>query len=141
MKRHTLSTAILSLALTLCPPMLFCGKFITASASTNPLTFVEMVSSIGLDSARGVTLSSDGKHLYVTGSADDAVAVFYRSPTSGRLDFVEVKRDGEGGINELDGAVDVAVSADGRNVYVVSYFDDALTVFSRDYDSGKLTLV
>lgn len=39
----------------------------------------------------------------------------------------------------LDGAADVAVSPDGKSVYVPSFYDSRLAVFSRDPLSGALT--
>ena len=44
--------------------------------------------------------------------------------------------------NGLDGAHSVTISPDGNNVYVASFHDDAIVVFSRDVDdSGKLSFV
>jgi DNA-binding beta-propeller fold protein YncE len=43
-------------------------------------------------------------------------------------------------VDGLDGANSIAVSPEGRQVYVASQFDDALAVFSRDPISGALTL-
>src|SRR5690606_18366225 len=44
-------------------------------------------------------------------------------------------RDGVG----LDGADDVAVSPDGKSVYVVGFLDRAIAVFSRNKSTGALT--
>ena len=43
------------------------------------------------------------------------------------------------GIDGLDGAHALAMSADGKFLYVAAFFDDAITVFSRDLDTGELT--
>ena len=58
----------------------------------------------GLDGAYSVTASPDGKHLYSVDFEDDAVAVFSRNATTGILTFVEVQRDGVGGVDGLDSA-------------------------------------
>jgi 6-phosphogluconolactonase (cycloisomerase 2 family) len=48
--------------------------------------------------------------------------------------------DGQDGVEGLDAAFDVSVSPDGMHVYVASYLDDAVAVFSRG-DDGALTFV
>ena len=53
----------------------------SSDATTGALTFVEVHKNVvggvdGLDGADSVTVSPDGKHLYVAGFDDDAVAVF-----------------------------------------------------------------
>ncbi|MCB1055538.1 MAG: beta-propeller fold lactonase family protein [Acidobacteria bacterium] len=112
----------------------------------------------GLDAAVAVTVSPDGKHVYVaseTASAgstgDDAVAVFSRvtdsgSPNYGRLSFVEAQQDGVSGVDGLAGAGAVTVSPDGANVYVASERGndgggDWAAVFSRDATTGALTFL
>jgi DNA-binding beta-propeller fold protein YncE len=42
-------------------------------------------------------------------------------------------------VEGLDGAIDVAVSPDGENVYVTGIDDNALVVFDRDTDTGALS--
>ena len=59
--------------------------------------------------------------------------------TADVLAFVEVHKDGVGGVDGLDGVLTVAVSPDGENVYAASRLDDALVVFSRDSSTGELT--
>ncbi|MBI1878840.1 MAG: beta-propeller fold lactonase family protein [Chloroflexi bacterium] len=111
---------------------------------TGALTFVEVkkdgVGGVdGLGGATGVTVSPDNKHLYVAGSFDDAVAVFSRNTTTGALTFVELKKDGVGGVDDLDNTFGIAVSPDGQQVYAAGALDDALTVFSRSAATGALT--
>jgi len=95
----------------------------------------------GLDQPGDLALSPDGAHLYVAGFDADALAVFARDPISGSLRFVAVMRDGIAGVAGLGGAVSVAVSPDGRSVYVAGREDDALVVFARDAASGRLRFV
>ncbi len=61
------------------------------------------------------------------------------APEAAELRFVEVQKDGVAGVDGLDGAVWVAVSPDGVQVYVASVVDDAVAVFTRDVTSGALT--
>ena len=93
----------------------------------------------GLSGVQSITISPDGTHLYAASEGEDAVSVFGRSIVTGALTWVATYRDGVGGNEYLDGAYDVAVSPDGKHVYVAAYLDDAITVFSRDADTGLLT--
>jgi 6-phosphogluconolactonase (cycloisomerase 2 family) len=114
--------------------------------TTGKLSFVEVyrdnVGGVdGLAGAEAVALSPDGRHVYVTGDVEHAVAVFRRDTATGRLSFVEVQRDGLKGVDGLAGAEFVAVSPDGRQVYVAGYEDHALVTFARDETSGALSFV
>jgi len=117
-----------------------------ARGPSGSLTFVEFekdgVGGVdGLAEATGVAVSPDGAHVYVTGYLDDAVAVFSRDAGTGAVSFVEVERDGIGGVDGLNGASDVVVSPDGAHVYVASRADSAVATFSRDAGTGALTFV
>ena len=94
----------------------------------------------GLHNARGVSISPDGKNVYVASQTDDALAVFTRNPSTGALSFVEAEKDGVGGVDGLNGAHGVAVSPDGRHVYVAS-IGDALVAFARNPTTGALNFV
>jgi len=116
----------------------------TRNSTTGSLGFVEVekdnvVPVDGLDGAQDVTISPDGKHVYVASQVDNAVAVFSRNFTTGELTYVENEKDGAGGVTGLNGAYAVAVSPDGKHVYVVGYEDDAVVLFLRNSTSGALT--
>jgi len=115
-------------------------------AATGALTFLEVqkdgVGGVdGLWFANSVTVSPDGTNVYATGERDGAVAVFSRDGTTGALTFVEVQKDGEGGVDGLRGASSVTVSPDGARVYVTGSADDAVAVFSRNETTGELTFL
>jgi DNA-binding beta-propeller fold protein YncE len=63
--------------------------------------------------------------------------VFFRTP-GGFLDF---ESDGNAGVDGLAGRTDIAVSPDGKNVYVTGANDNAIAVFGRDDIAGTLTFV
>lgn len=114
------------------------------NTSTGTLTHIEThldgISGIdGLNNARGLAISPDGKHLYVASATDDAIAVFSRNSTTGALTYVERQQDGIGGADGLNGAYGICVSSDGNQVYVASYVDDAVAVFSRNSTTGALS--
>jgi cysteine-rich repeat protein len=95
----------------------------------------------GLESARALTVSPDGAHLYAVSGEGDALVVFRCDPTSGALTFVELQRDGVDGVDGLDRARAVAVSPDGAHVYTAADLDDAIAVFRRDPVTGALTFL
>jgi 6-phosphogluconolactonase (cycloisomerase 2 family) len=106
------------------------------------LTFQQILTNsqdgmVELDGAESVTVSADGKSVYVTYSSDDSVVVFKRDEGTGQLSFQQVIRDGQNGVDGLDGAESVTVSADGKSVYVAS--SGEMAVFGRDPNSGQLT--
>ena len=95
----------------------------------------------GLGFARALEVAPDGKHVYVAGGTDDAVAVFSRNAGTGQLAFVEAQFDGIGGVDGLNGASSVAIAPDGTSVYVAGTLDDAVAVFSRGSATGALVFV
>jgi 6-phosphogluconolactonase (cycloisomerase 2 family) len=115
-------------------------------SSTGTLTFVEKDEDgaggvDGIGAATALVVSPDGAHVYVTGEADDAVAVFARDAGTGALTFVEAERDGVGGVDGIDGPLALAISDDGKHVYAGGSNDDGLAVFSRDAGTGALTFL
>ena len=104
-------------------------------------TFVDESGDVtdGLDGASFPTLSPDGKNLYLTGNRDHSLTVFNRDASTGALVFSAVFKDGTGDVDGLSRAFGLAVSPDGKNVYVVASEDDALSVFNRDAGMGALT--
>jgi 6-phosphogluconolactonase (cycloisomerase 2 family) len=83
----------------------------------------------GLQGARAVTVSPDGRYVYVASQVSHAVAVFAWDDESGLLRFFEAHFDGENGVDGLRTANGLALSADGRHLYVTGYDDDAVALF------------
>ena len=118
--------------------------FFTRDATTGALDFQKSFKNTdasvdGLDGALGVVLSPDGNHLYATGFEDDALAVFSRNRTTGALDFERAFKNTDASVDGLDGALGLAVSPDGKHLYVAGVVDSALAVFDRDTGTGALT--
>jgi len=114
--------------------------------ATGGLAFVErerdgLGDVTGLDGPEGIAVSPDGLHLYVAAVEGSAVVVFTRDPTTGGLRFVEAQQDNVGAVHGLAGAQAVAVSPDGRSVYVAAPDDKSVVVFGRAPATGMLTFV
>src|ERR671923_249731 len=94
-----------------------------------------------------VAVSPDGKSVYVASYVDNAVARLNRNTTTGAITQPAgsagcVSETGTGSCADghaLSGANGVAVSADGKSVYVASYVSDAVARLDRDTTSGAIT--
>jgi DNA-binding beta-propeller fold protein YncE len=124
------------------------GCLVDRSAPAGPCGVARALKGPGpFMGSRAIAVSPDGANVYVASSKSDAVAIFKRNPRSGRLTQPPgvggcVAAGGAGGCGEaagLDGPNSVAVSPDGRNVYVTSRDSNALSVFHRSPGSGRLT--
>jgi MYXO-CTERM domain-containing protein len=115
-------------------------------AGTGLLSFVERItdgdgSVTELAGACAVAVSPDGLHVYVAAKEDDAVTVFGRDGSTGELTWIAHLKDGNGGVDGLDGATSIVGSPDGANLYVASDVDDALVVLVRNEITGGLTFL
>lgn len=101
--------------------------------ATGELTWVEAffdgVGGVdGLAGASGVAVAPGGDRVYVSGLADNAVAIFARG-LDGRLSPIEVARDGVGGLDGLAGALSPVPSPAGDHLYVGASLEAAIGVF------------
>ena len=100
----------------------------------------------GLTSAANLAVSDDGHSLYAAALGDDAIVNLDRNPATGVLSFSQCVEDNDPGVvaactdvDGLNGAIAVAISADGSSVYAASQTDNAIVNFDRDPASGDLT--
>ncbi|ALG68758.1 beta-propeller fold lactonase family protein [Beggiatoa leptomitoformis] len=92
--------------------------------------------------ANGVTVSPDGKHVYVSSFGSNAVNIFTRDAVNaGQLTYVSSAINGTNGVTGLGGASNASVTPDGKHLYVASFTDSSLAVFSRDASSGVLSFI
>jgi DNA-binding beta-propeller fold protein YncE len=95
----------------------------------------------GLFRAVSVTVSPDGRDVYVASFFGDAIAMFRRDANNGKLTYVGALFGGGAGtvgLTQLEGA---AVSPDAAHVYVASFGDNAVSLLRRDALSGQLDFV
>jgi len=99
------------------------------------------------DGARGITISPDGKHLYVTATPTGRLVVLQRDEDTGKVDLKELIKDDQAEIHGLAGVWGIACSPDGKFVYTnggghggAEGKDNAICAFKRMSD-GRLSLV
>lgn len=90
------------------------------------------------------TGEAGGEHVYVAAQNSHSVAVLRRvtdpaSSAFGQVQPLAVTADGDDGIDFLRGARDVAVSPDGKRVYLAAEYDSAVHVFDRNLNAGSET--
>ena len=94
-----------------------------------------------------MTVSPDGKSVYVASYSWSAVARLIRNTTTGAISQPAgavgcISETGAGLCADghvLDGALSVAVSPDGKSIYTASYFSDAVARLNRNTTSGAIT--
>jgi DNA-binding beta-propeller fold protein YncE len=97
-----------------------------------------------IDSASGVTVSPDGKSVYVASAGSNSVAHFFRSGPDGQVVYDScLGSTGVQGCGDLDGtplngATGVAVSPDGTSVYVASRSSNSISSFQRTGAEGQI---
>jgi DNA-binding beta-propeller fold protein YncE len=100
--------------------------------------------AIAMSSPAAVAISPDGEDVYVIAQGTNSLVEFSRDPETGLLTETGClsREDTECASHEakgLNSPYGIAVSPDGKNVYVVSYSDEAIAEFSRNASTGELT--
>jgi DNA-binding beta-propeller fold protein YncE len=103
--------------------------------------------AVALDGPNSVAVSPDGLDVYATSRNSNSISVFHRDQSSGALSQLPAAAGCISGLpvpvcaagRALVGPDVVVVSPNGGNVYVGSFFGNAVAVFDRDGSSGALT--
>ncbi len=104
--------------------------------------------AIGLDGPNSVAVSANGRNVYATSRDSNAITSFLRNPKTGALR--QLPPASAGCISALPipgcaagrallGPDVVVISPDGMNVYVGSFFGNAVAVFARNPKTGALS--
>jgi 6-phosphogluconolactonase (cycloisomerase 2 family) len=110
-------------------------------AASGELTVAQVISGgPNFSGPTHITFSPDGRHAYVTAQFSDSLSLFDVDGATGNLIFQTTYFDNSGGIQYLNHAEDVVVTADGQFVLVTATIDNALSVFQRDSVTGELTI-
>jgi uncharacterized repeat protein (TIGR01451 family) len=119
----------------------------SASSSFGTLTFRQALPMIGANrpvsiSIPGANDPADVEHVYVVAQNSNTLHVLRRlvdptSPAFGTLQNLFVYTHGSGGITRMRGPRDVAVSGDGKRVYVASEVDHSVLAFDRDLNRSS----
>ncbi len=95
-----------------------------------------------------IAVSADGANVYVTGRTSNSIATFARDADTGALTYVDTVKNGDGygcvlgqncagNVSGLAGAYGIALSPDGKYIYVSSITDSSVVVLKRDENSGS----
>lgn len=103
--------------------------------------------AIGLNGPNSVAVSANGRNVYVTSRGSNAVTAFQRARSTGALHQLPGAAGCVSGVPlpgcatgaALLGPDVVLVSPDGANVYVGSFFGNAVAVLNRDGKTGALS--
>ncbi len=115
----------------------------TRSDTLGKLTFTGVIKENetinGITDAKSILITPDNKYVYVSSNIDDAIAVFGRDTSNGRLNFIQTIYNNQGGVNGLDGATSIAMSPDSAFIYVGS--SDGIAIFTYNSINGSLGFV
>ncbi|MGV6853356.1 MAG: beta-propeller fold lactonase family protein [bacterium] len=92
---------------------------------------------------RQLVMTPDQQYIYAAASSDDGIDIFARSASTGNLTFVDKVKEGDSNnaqtVTGLNGAWALAVSPDGKNLYVAAADASAITVFDIATGTGALS--
>jgi len=103
----------------------------------------------GLLGVSSVVISPDGRFAYGVGSADDAISLFRRNATTGKLRSLGCVEDGPRSLTPdssgcartaggLDGVTDLAFGRGNRSLYYAGSLSDTVGRLARRRDNGRL---
>ncbi|MDX1569855.1 MAG: Ig-like domain repeat protein, partial [Xanthomonadales bacterium] len=107
------------------------------------LTFISSYPGSNLAGAADVAVSPDDQHVFAVAASADALIYYTRTAEPGtgfgELTPLGSAVNGAGGVTDMETPVDVAVSPDGRHVYVAAESSGAIALFLRDNISSSQT--
>jgi DNA-binding beta-propeller fold protein YncE len=133
---------------------------LSRAADTGGLTYVGCVSDAGdngdigtegacedgdaLNGVRDLAVSPDGRFVYAVSLYSNGLVWLSRNPETGALKpagCIKAAPRGDrcAGALNVQAPAALAISPDGKSVYIVSNFDASIALFKRDADTGALT--
>lgn len=116
--------------------------------NTNKVTFKEVYRNYytqgsvpGLRGAYAVAVNPNDEYVYAVGRSDDAVVTLRRNKLNGKLQFLDIRKNGVDGVDHMNDPTDVFVSPDGKHVYVSTLTGKSISAFSVSNTTGKLNYV
>lgn len=97
---------------------------------------------LGVDGIGGIStlaMAPDGRHLYAGGAADRALAGFSVNPATGALTQIALLRQGQGGVNGLNGVSDLGFSLNGELLFATATVNRSVTAFRRVPVNGAIS--
>jgi 6-phosphogluconolactonase (cycloisomerase 2 family) len=88
----------------------------------------------GLEGAAAAIVSPRGHSVFAAGREEHAVAEFWRDPSDGYLELVDIQWDNENGVDGLAYPTSFAMSRDARFLYVAGSGDDAIAIFELPFE-------
>ncbi len=85
----------------------------------------------GFTGGNEILVSPDGKNAYAVASGSSSLVSFARDQQTGKLTQLQSLKSGIDGVGPLAVASGIAISPDGRFVYVAAEGDDSISVFQR----------
>ena len=124
------------------------GGWASRVGAADGLAFVQLVRDgvrevDGLNGIQALALTPDpaGRFVYAAGANENEVAIFARDAATGRLSYVTRVKDGENGVDGIDGVRALAFTADGAFLYTAANRDDAVAAFRRNPETGLLSYI
>lgn len=111
----------------------FNGKAIARfyrNPSSGHLSYQDHFEDKVLNGVKALDISPDGQQLYAVSRKSNAL-ISFQLDAQGKLSLQSTHKEGLDGVSGLKGAYHLVVTADGKQVYVASYFSDAIAVFNR----------
>ncbi len=96
----------------------------------------------GLSGPRAMAMDATGRHLYVAAGNANSVVIFQRQNDIDGNDFGNLTwqasiQNGTDGVQDMQSPSDLALSSDGRHLYVAATGSDAIVVLRRQHDSSE----
>ncbi len=90
---------------------------------------------------KNIATSADGQYVYLSATVDNAISLFAVNETTGQLTQQQVVKDGEGGIDGIQGASSLILSPNGRFLYVSGQGESSIALFSVNQSDGTLAYI